>query len=96
VRWDPDREDPIFFKQSALLYVAYYMLQITVHRPFISNRRDSANPRAGAGFPSLAICTNAARACAKVVHTLPARFKHVNPEPLVRELAMLAPTRIVC
>ncbi|KAK2459718.1 hypothetical protein APHAL10511_008252 [Amanita phalloides] len=63
LRWDPKREDPQFFQQSVLLYTTYYHLQILVHRPFIpSSRKPSA-----LAFPSLAICTNAARSCSHVV-----------------------------
>lgn len=63
VRWDPHREDAEFFRQSATLYANYYHLQILVHRPFIpSPRKPSA-----LSFPSLAICTNAARSCSHLV-----------------------------
>jgi hypothetical protein len=86
VRWDPNREDVVFFEQSAHLYAAYYMLQITVHRPFIPTQRDAESTisRAQAGFPSLVICTNAARACANVVQSLLSRVEYVNPDHLVR------------
>ncbi|KAJ6472861.1 fungal-specific transcription factor domain-containing protein [Mycena vitilis] len=65
LRWDPAREDPVFFDQSVALYCAYYQLQIFIHRPFIPmlHMRKSA-PTA---LPSLAICTNAARACVNMV-----------------------------
>jgi hypothetical protein len=56
-----------FFEQSAYLHAAYYQLQIMIHRPFIANQRQVGGG-AAPGFPSLAICTHAARACAKVVH----------------------------
>src|SRR5882762_11260525 len=63
VRWDPNREDKRFFNQSAALFSAYYHLQIVIHRPFIpSPRRPSP-----LSFPSLAICTNAARSCSHVL-----------------------------
>ncbi|KAF8236580.1 hypothetical protein L208DRAFT_637341 [Tricholoma matsutake] len=59
LRWDPQKQDPVFFEQSAMLYSAYYHIQILIHRPFIpSPMRPSPLP-----FPSLAICTNAARSC---------------------------------
>lgn len=64
VRWDPkgNAKSP-FFAQSCLLYASYYQLQILIHRPFIpSPRRPST-----LSFPSLAICTNAARSCSHVV-----------------------------
>ncbi|KAJ7452985.1 fungal-specific transcription factor domain-containing protein, partial [Mycena galericulata] len=62
LRWDPNRADPVFFRQSAALYAGYYHVQMTIHRPFIPVIRTAA-PTA---LPSLAICTNAARSCAHV------------------------------
>ncbi|KAF8518234.1 fungal-specific transcription factor domain-containing protein [Gautieria morchelliformis] len=63
LRWDPSNEFSVFFQQSAILYATYYHIQILVHRPFI--------PRPGKpaplSFPSLAICTNAARSCSQVL-----------------------------
>ncbi|KAF8180539.1 fungal-specific transcription factor domain-containing protein [Mycena galopus ATCC 62051] len=58
LRWDPMREDPVFFDQSVALFSSFYHLQITIHRPFILRR---------SALPSLTICTSAARACANVV-----------------------------
>ncbi|KAK7052653.1 Zn(2)-C6 fungal-type domain-containing protein [Favolaschia claudopus] len=63
LRWDPNRKEQVFFDQSVALHCAYYHLQILIHRPFIPMLRKSA-PTA---LPSLAICTNAARACANIV-----------------------------
>ncbi|KAJ6587582.1 fungal-specific transcription factor domain-containing protein [Mycena vulgaris] len=63
LRWDPAREDPVFFDQSVALYCGYSHLQILIHRPFIPMMRKSA-PTA---LPSLAICTSAARTCANMV-----------------------------
>jgi hypothetical protein len=76
VRWDPNREDLIFFEQSAHLYAAFYQLQISVHRPFIANQREAGGAVVfvGEGCPSLAICTHAARACSKVAHTYASRM----------------------
>ena len=68
VRWDPHMEDDVFMCQSAHLYASYYLLQITVHRPFIPSPRKAS----GVSFPSLAICTNAARSC---VHVLDVQAK---------------------
>ncbi|EJF59336.1 hypothetical protein DICSQDRAFT_65175 [Dichomitus squalens LYAD-421 SS1] len=65
LRWDPDREDTLFLKQSAVLLSHYYQFQIAVHRPFISTRRGSP-----LSFPSLIICTNAARSGVRVVSHL--------------------------
>ncbi|KAF7335611.1 Zn(2)-C6 fungal-type domain-containing protein [Mycena venus] len=62
LRWDPMRQDPVFFDQSVALHCWYYHLQILIHRPFIPMLR---KPTAMA-LPSLAICTSAARACANM------------------------------
>ncbi|KAG5729774.1 hypothetical protein E4T56_gene936 [Termitomyces sp. T112] len=63
LRWDPTSKNKLFLQQSATLYATYYHLQIFVHRPFIpSFRNKSINT-----FPSLAICTNAARSCCHVL-----------------------------
>ena len=63
VRWDPNREDPIFFCQSAFLHVVFYHLQILIHRPFISTPRKPSS----VAFPSLAICANAARTSVRII-----------------------------
>jgi hypothetical protein len=63
VRWDPNRENQLFFDQSVSLYSSYYQLQILIHRPFIPSPRKPSP----LSFPSLAICTNAARSCSHVV-----------------------------
>ncbi|KIP05402.1 hypothetical protein PHLGIDRAFT_60579, partial [Phlebiopsis gigantea 11061_1 CR5-6] len=68
LRWDPNIENPIFFNQSASLYATYYHLQIIVHRPFIPSPRKPSS----LSFPSLAICTNAARSC---IHVLDVQYK---------------------
>ncbi|KAI0682880.1 fungal-specific transcription factor domain-containing protein [Cytidiella melzeri] len=68
LRWDPNREDRVFLAQSAALYASYYNLQIIVHRPFISSPRKPS----ALVFPSLAICTNAARSC---IHVLDVNFR---------------------
>ncbi|CAA7269319.1 unnamed protein product [Cyclocybe aegerita] len=63
LRWDPNRANIDDFNISALLYTLYYYVQILTHRPFISSPKNlSPLP-----FPSLTICTNAARACARIV-----------------------------
>ena len=65
VQWNPDREDHLLLKQSAILLSQYYQIQMAVHRPFISTRRQSPLT-----FPSLIICTNAARSAVRVVSAL--------------------------
>ena len=71
VRWDPHMEDMVFLNQSALLYTSYYTVQITVHRPFIPSPRKPSL----LSFPSLAICTNAARSC---IHVLDGEWKRTG------------------
>ncbi|KAJ7187380.1 fungal-specific transcription factor domain-containing protein, partial [Mycena filopes] len=62
LRWDPDREDTVFFQQSVALQCKYYHLQIYIHKRFIPVLRNAPT-----GMPSLAVCTSAARACANLV-----------------------------
>ncbi|KAK7034658.1 Gypsy retrotransposon integrase-like protein 1 [Paramarasmius palmivorus] len=63
LKWDPNKQDPLFFNQSTTLYVTYYWVQILIHRPFIS----PVNEEAVLTFPSLSICANAARSCCHLV-----------------------------
>jgi len=67
-------EDKLFLKQSAALFATYYYLQIFIHRPFIPSPRN----RISVTFPSLAICTNAARSCCRVLES----YSRVNQLPL--------------
>ncbi|KAG7451956.1 uncharacterized protein BT62DRAFT_882141 [Guyanagaster necrorhizus] len=60
LRWDPNRADLVHFHQSASLLLVYYHLQMLIHRPFITASRSDFC------FPSLAICTNAARSCSHI------------------------------
>jgi hypothetical protein len=63
LRWEPNRGDVMFFNQSAFLHAWFYYLQILVHRPFISFPHQPSS----LSFPSLAICTNAARSCSHII-----------------------------
>ncbi|KAI0092310.1 fungal-specific transcription factor domain-containing protein [Irpex rosettiformis] len=74
LRWDPHMENVVFLNQSACLYAAYYTVQIVVHRPFIPTSRKPSS----LSFPSLAICTNAARSCVHVVDEAWARTRTVS------------------
>ncbi|KAJ3551665.1 hypothetical protein NM688_g4573 [Phlebia brevispora] len=65
LKWDPRMENTTYLDQSAFLHTAYYVLQITIHRPYIPSPRK----KSPLGFPSLAICTNAARSCIHVMDT---------------------------
>ncbi|KAF7294890.1 Zn(2)-C6 fungal-type domain-containing protein [Mycena indigotica] len=67
IRWDPERKNPLHFNQSALLHAGYYNVQIMVHRPYIPAPVEVSRP---GSMPSLTICTNAARACARIFSAL--------------------------
>ncbi|KAI0080942.1 hypothetical protein K474DRAFT_1768943 [Panus rudis PR-1116 ss-1] len=71
LRWDPKRENQVFLIQSSYLYASYYQVQICVHRPFIP----TPGKKETSSFPSLAICTNAARSC---IHVLQAPFRRTG------------------
>ncbi|KAF8896036.1 fungal-specific transcription factor domain-containing protein [Infundibulicybe gibba] len=77
LRWDPGRENSDFFGQSTLLYCCYYQTQILIHRPFIPSPRKPSP----LSFPSLAICTNAARSCSHIVDAFRKRNCHSNLLP---------------
>ncbi|PCH39377.1 hypothetical protein WOLCODRAFT_29517 [Wolfiporia cocos MD-104 SS10] len=81
LRWDPNREDITFLNQSALLYTNYYLLQILVHRPFIPSPRKPSP----LSFPSLAICTNAARSC---THVLDIQYKRTGMPLYTGQMAL--------
>ncbi|KIY67880.1 hypothetical protein CYLTODRAFT_279122 [Cylindrobasidium torrendii FP15055 ss-10] len=76
LRWDPHRQDDVFFNQSVVTYSFYYHLQILVHRPFIipSKRTSAEGPGA---FASLAVCTNAARVTSHIMDCLLRRKSQV-------------------
>lgn len=76
LRWDPNREDDIFFNQSVSLYASYYHVQILIHRPFIPSPRKPSP----LSFPSLAICANAARSCIHIVDIHLRRTGAAEPE----------------
>ncbi|KAF8580276.1 hypothetical protein K439DRAFT_1393877 [Ramaria rubella] len=73
LRWNPTlTTDDLTFTQSALLHSTYNYVQIIVHRPYITPSRSRArespsSPLAKLAFPSLAICTNAARSCSHIL-----------------------------
>ncbi|KAF7375418.1 Zn(2)-C6 fungal-type domain-containing protein [Mycena sanguinolenta] len=80
LRWNPARQDPLFFDQSVALHGWYYNTQILIHRPLIPMVRKSTPM----GLPSLASCTNAARACANILHCQKQRTGNV---PIVVNLS---------
>ncbi|KAJ7114536.1 hypothetical protein C8R43DRAFT_961308 [Mycena crocata] len=74
LRWDPDRTG-VFLDQSAMLHTMYYQLQIMIHRPYIHT---TALP-----FPSLAICTRAARSAINIVDVWLKHFRRVPLAPML-------------
>ncbi|KAF7313268.1 Fungal-trans domain-containing protein [Mycena kentingensis (nom. inval.)] len=75
LKWGTNHDDPIFFDQSASLYITYYHAQILLHRAFIpapfvghTGTTVSAHGNRTSNFPSLAICANAARACGHIAN----------------------------
>ncbi|KAM0754722.1 hypothetical protein T439DRAFT_345565 [Meredithblackwellia eburnea MCA 4105] len=65
LKWNPTMQDPRWLAQSAALHSSYYCCQILVHRDFISPSRAQLH-----AFPSLAICSNAARSCSHVMDAI--------------------------
>ncbi|KDQ55775.1 hypothetical protein JAAARDRAFT_195593 [Jaapia argillacea MUCL 33604] len=74
LRWDPTKEDPIFFRQSAILHATYHNVQIVVHRPFISSK-SKPSPLS---YPCMASCANAARSMSNIIDT---SLKRCGPLP---------------
>ncbi|KAK7441039.1 Gypsy retrotransposon integrase-like protein 1 [Stygiomarasmius scandens] len=64
LKWENQNDTSIFFSQSAILYSTYYWVQIQIHRKFIPRPGHSSSL-----FPSLTICTNAARSCIRICET---------------------------
>ncbi|KAL1718460.1 fungal-specific transcription factor domain-containing protein [Schizophyllum commune] len=63
LQWDPEQPDHQLMNQAVFLHCSYRQTQILIHRPFITAHPLAANP----SFPSLTICTTAARACAHIL-----------------------------
>lgn len=66
VRWDPGREDDIFFHQSAVLGTGYHYLRIIIHRPFIPQARRLAVPPTA--LSSFEICVDSARQTVSIIY----------------------------
>ncbi|KAH7869744.1 fungal-specific transcription factor domain-containing protein [Lentinula edodes] len=72
LKWNPHHPDDNAFVQLVALHGNYYWVQIQAHKLFI--RSDSLST---SSFPSLAICTNAARSFAHIIqayHSRPNSF----------------------
>ncbi|KZV76519.1 hypothetical protein PENSPDRAFT_569723, partial [Peniophora sp. CONT] len=67
--WDPEADDRVRLLQAAFIHSQYHELRIVIHRPFISTRRANTLP-----YPSLAICLNAARNCARIFDVAHQRY----------------------
>ncbi|KAE9403212.1 hypothetical protein BT96DRAFT_499230 [Gymnopus androsaceus JB14] len=67
LRWDPHQPNGIFLNQSAILHTMYHWVQIQVQKTFIYRPGSSHSPQS---FPSLAICTLAARSTVRMVQVL--------------------------
>lgn len=77
LRWDPTRADTRLFEHSAMLYAHYYYVQILIHRPFIPTRKHPES----VGFPSLAICSNAARSISNILDAVLRRGRSMGKLP---------------
>ena len=88
VGWDPQRENQTFFVQSASLRIAYYFIQITIHRPFIPSFRKEGS----LSFPALAICASAARACSHVADALRKRYPILSAPNIQVGTSLVNPT----
>ncbi|KAJ3735521.1 fungal-specific transcription factor domain-containing protein [Lentinula guzmanii] len=68
LKWDPYRQDDVLFSQTVNLHSNYYWVQIQLHKMFVR-----PGPLNTGNFPSLAICTNAARSYAHIMQAFRAR-----------------------
>ncbi|KAI0260429.1 fungal-specific transcription factor domain-containing protein [Gloeopeniophorella convolvens] len=66
ISWDLKSSDELFAWQAAVLHITYRYIQIVVHRTFIPSSRKPSS----LSFPSLTICTTAARACSHAIDEL--------------------------
>ncbi|KAJ3502842.1 hypothetical protein NLJ89_g8706 [Agrocybe chaxingu] len=78
LRWDPERENNKFFNQSAVLHATYYHIRVLIHRAFIPLPKTPPS----LSFPSLMICTNAARACSQIAFSQLQRSTMLPPPPV--------------
>lgn len=65
VRNPHSQPNSTFHRQSIVLHAELYFLQILMHRPFLK----SPDNNSGITASSIAICTNAARACSRLLDT---------------------------
>ncbi|GLB37611.1 putative fungal specific transcription factor [Lyophyllum shimeji] len=90
LKWTSVASGNIFSQQSAALHAFYHHVRVVVHRPFIPlPKKPSSSP-----FPSLAICTNAARSCAHILKTQSQQGRYL-PFPHVQFALMTAAIMLV-
>ncbi|KAG8900224.1 hypothetical protein FRC01_010214, partial [Tulasnella sp. 417] len=77
LKWDPNIEDPTFFVQAGILRATFHYVQITIHRPFIPAL--TGNNSSPLAFPSLAICTNAARSVSHILEAWMKKGMDITP-----------------
>ncbi|GBE81005.1 hypothetical protein SCP_0307280 [Sparassis crispa] len=89
LRWSNNMENPLFAGQAATLYSQYYLLQITIYRPFIPvpralprhlARRCCSLDGSDGPLSALSICVNAATAGAQILQAQANRSmtEHIN------------------
>ena len=88
MRWDPNRENQQHFRQSVLLYTNYYYVRIQIHRSFIPRKSSLLS------FPSLIICTSAARSCSNIIDVMRKRQLEVVPFVQVRHCWFSWPVKL--
>ncbi|KAJ3793177.1 fungal-specific transcription factor domain-containing protein [Lentinula aff. detonsa] len=99
LRWDPHREDLIFFGQSCSLYCTYYFVQIHVHRPFIRPeipRTSRQKNYSGMSYSSLGVCANAARSCLHVLDLHSRRTDFHSPQPSPESTSSTSTASVPC
>ncbi|KAJ3884044.1 hypothetical protein GG344DRAFT_71622, partial [Lentinula edodes] len=65
-KWDPNREDGLFHRQSCILYCFYHWTQIEIHKKFIPQSNEPSMLK----LPSLAICANASQSVIRVLEVI--------------------------
>ncbi|KAK4058303.1 Gypsy retrotransposon integrase-like protein 1 [Microbotryomycetes sp. JL221] len=83
LRWNQHETDEVLLSQSGHLFATYYNTQILIHREFLSPGKAKV-----AGFPSLAICSNAARSCANILD-------HMRKKGLLLGMFFMAPMQAI-
>ncbi|KAJ7722570.1 fungal-specific transcription factor domain-containing protein [Mycena maculata] len=78
LQWDPNREG-IFLDQSTCLIP--FVVQMLIHRPFVSAPGMTAIAPVSSAYPSLAILTNSARSLARVLEVQSRRSGHILYQP---------------